>query len=276
MTEIGSSFRIDGNDYVVKPTKDPQKVPPEHRRLVLCVESPREQGIDWLRIARKSLGLTTPLLLALDILDSILSEEDLTKNALAVTVSDAATKLKFLPGHPQVNELYLQHPLASKPDRYFLVGSYLKDLYEEKVTSFIGVLGELAVRRITAKYVHGVTSFAGAEASASAEGAEGKASGNLGSEGNSEFHLVAEYEPKHEPRQPTQDRFPWFAWEPTWRQIAESRLEHGLKEITAKFVYDAKSFLGLELSELVDKIGGKLKMDTRFSEKTEWLVHIQF
>jgi hypothetical protein len=181
----------------------------------------------------------------------------------------AQKKFKFTPGHPLKDELYVLHPLD--PEFYYPAKDYAYNHYQEKVRYFLKMLIDLGIKKIEARYVHGINSFGNISCKIKDEvkiGVEAKFNKK------SEYQLYAEYEPKGEPREPVNNI--WLEHEQSWQSLLEQRLQGGLKNIKFEFAYNVNSGLSVDLICLIDSIsvatGGKLNKEF----ETMWELNLSF
>lgn len=231
------------------------------------------------------------------------------KTFIPLTKEEAGKLIKFPPGHPVANELYVGHP--HEPNRYYPIETYEDHLFQSQVMELNHILQSLGAAKIIED--RSVTStektgevkksekLASRQEESKVNAGLGIHSGSAGHKGestnqdtsSSESGIQQEsgrrmatsqtFEPKFQPFIPT--NLSWYNYNPTWQSLAKQRLQGELlsseilistkqvEVVSAKQLSDIQAdhnrMICGEYSNPMAKIGGANKSTTKSSEKRE-------
>lgn len=173
---------------------------------------------------------------------------------LPVSLS-VAQGLRFPPGHPRSNVLYVAHPVD--------VGSYIpaaefhRFLFEHKVAEAQRLIRSLGATRVNVRSVKGWNREAALNMGLSVpkSGNDARAGGDLGRTSGDTTEIITSMtlQPSLEPAVP--DGLVWMAHEPLWQEVAEARLESGLREFSLDVRSTDDFGVNASLKALVEKVG---------------------
>ena len=248
-------------------TSDPDIVPAEHRSAFFCLSERKNAQIKWENVLVGYVVWWGPVL-------AEILRTGKKKSVKFFAVTDAKQAFSFTAGHPQIGEMYIQHPLD--PQYYLPAKDYLRELYEEKVNELRSIIGDLAVKRLEATFLRGVSIFGSMSASAKIEGQTVGGSAKAGYREAMALELIEEYEPDHPPRRPEGPGYRWLQHERIWQGLVKSRIEDGLKKCSLRFVHNGMATLGGEAAAIVHAVNGKAGFDSSYAAVTEWDLKMDF
>lgn len=215
----------------------------------------------------------------------------LEKHAITLRIAKIAN-FKFPPGHPQVGQAYLLHPLADLPGAgkekiYIPHEAYDDILLAERESELLKLLVELGATKvsITKKQSNQAGSRFSAEVAGGAKtlGEVGvKASTKSEDEASSSDSRTFELAGKVWRKGDTLDRkkFAWVAFEPSWEAIISAREIGGCLKAAieikddASFAADREIIANLKLNGVSGKASAKAGRD--LSEERSYLVKAEF
>lgn len=175
-----------------------------------------------------------------------------------------ASELSFPQGHPRPNILYVRHPVQGR--RYYPVASYHHFVFEHKTREAIRLLASLGATAIEVDHERGWSGKFAANLSLPLK-PTGSVAGSKASRGRILFS--ANLDGRRSPAVP--DDLVWFPHEPLWQEIAELRINGGLKGFTLELEYNDNFGVSAELKT---KLAGKgpLELGGSFQthRKTKW------
>jgi hypothetical protein len=179
-----------------------------------------------------------------------------------------ARQLKFPPGHPRKKVIYVGHPVDD--GWYIPTADFHRFLFEHKVAEAQRLLRSLGATKIRVVHVEGWDREAAAKLGlglpAQAAGADLQVKAEVGHTRSSSHQVLATMEltPTGPPHRP--DHLVWTPHEPLWAEVADARLNSGLRE----FVIDVRSTddfgINAGLKSLINKTG--LDAGGKFVEHT--------
>lgn len=192
-----------------------------------------------------------------------------------VSLKEHAARLRFPPGHPLYDTVYAGHPL--QPGLYLPIANFHRFLFEEKFNELLAVLWNLGAFEVGITFIQGKSRSTGVSVDSSIPVEIPVSVGaSVSTRRSSETgaNLVATFSPKAKPELPKNTV--WMEYEPTWKNLATSRLEGQLKTMEVELVYDDD--YGIDGSVAVGLQGFGLKLGGEFSRKetTRWKFHVTF
>lgn len=162
---------------------------------------------------------------------------DLNQNSFSTLFRGAdLSHLSFPLGHPQANELYVAHPLAT--NRYIPIEDYQLEMIEDKVRELCELAQALGAKQIDIDCLNSNSSYRtdGGEKNVSGGGSRKGVGANASYHNESSNHLLErlsrsislhqEFQPRKVPFVP--DNLIWYKGEPNWQRLCRQRLEGGL------------------------------------------------
>ncbi len=183
--------------------------------------------------------------------------------------------LSLPPGHPLYDTVYVGHPL--KAFVYIPLANFHRVLFQEKFNELMQLFSSLGAEKVEIGYVTGYREAF--EASGSIDlpvdvPVQIQASASGSREGVAKADLVAHFEPTAQPHIP--DDLVWYPYEKTWQQIAQGRLEGGLRKIDVSLRYEDDFGVSGELAAGLELMKFKIGGDFQKHEKTTWRFHGTF
>ena len=187
---------------------------------------------------------------------------------LVVTTSQTAN-LAFPNGHPLRNVVYVGDP--GLPGNYYPVASFHRVLFEGKVAEAQRLLRSLGATEICIEYLEGFNRGAGVDFSVSPPAGAGVEIGG-GVNATTKASSGAKTTMKLSPTMPA--RIPedliWFRSEPLWQEVANARLESGLRSFSIDVTYTDDFGVNANLKTKIASVG--LELGGTFTEyrETRW------
>jgi hypothetical protein len=231
-----------------------------------------ELGEQVLRVAYKA--LTTPgTVLLIEAVKALYKLRQQGQDALLVG-HDEAAELEFPVGHPRPNVLYVGHPGRAKA--YYTSAQFHHATFDHKSAEAIGLLMALGATDVDVTHVRGY----GADIVANVGGKDIRTpvqlKGRLGRSrrGAREFRFSAKLTGQHAPRVP--EGLVWFPHEDNWKEIANARLEFGLKEFSLLVRYEDDFGIDGDFRAKAGKSGFELGGKFASFEQTLWVMEGKF
>ena len=194
-------------------------------------------------------------------------------DVLTVASTEAAS-LTFPPGHPRDRVLYVGHPAV--PTTYYAAAGFHHLTFEHKFAEAVELVMDLGATQLEVEHVKGWSDelaanlavplpMAGAEA-----GLHAKQSRSHGSSALFKASLKGNANPK------LPDGLVWFPHEPTWQQLAEGRLKHGLTQFQLSVRYEDDYGIDAGLKLKAGNAGLELGGSFQEHESTVWRIEGNF
>ena len=148
-----------------------------------------------------------------------------------------AAGLKFPLGHPLDGVLYVGHPAL--PEVYYPAATFHRFTFEHKFAEAVRLLMCLGARQIEVEHEAGWSREFSSRIAfpVAAAGVQVGLSGGGSQSSNSRaLFAAAPVAPTQPPRVP--EDVVWYPHEPTWQQIAEGRIRHGLQDFSLAVKYE--------------------------------------
>ncbi|MCM0758116.1 hypothetical protein M7775_05940 [Sporomusa sphaeroides DSM 2875] len=256
-------FIVVVDDETVQPAKGKGKI--------------KENGLDYKALGLKAFGLKAlevgvklvlptfmgPVLIAetaIELYNALNKLKDAGFNALPIARSEAKF-IEFPPGHPRNNVLYAAHPTIK--EAYFPVAQFHRIVFEHKFSEAIELLMSLGAKRIEVEHVSGWSKDFCAKLDVSIPYADIEAGASISANAKAASKLLfhANLSGNINPKLP--ENLVWYHHEPTWRQIAQGRLNYGLKDFSLSIRYEDDYGINAGLKMSASKsgldIGGKFE-----------------
>jgi len=181
-----------------------------------------------------------------------------------------AASLRFPPGHPRHNVLYVGHP--ADPKVYFTTAQFHRLTFEHKFAEAVHLLMALGATTLEVQHIVGWSSefssklgvaLPPADMETSAEASRTKKSG-------SQLLFTATLEGTKTPKVP--ECLVWYHHEPTWQRIADGRLSYGLKDFTLTVSYEDDFGINAGLKLKAAKVGLDLGGQFEDHQSTVWRI----
>lgn len=178
-----------------------------------------------------------------------------------------ASPLRFPPGHPQRQIVYVGHPVA--PSLYYPAAAFHRYLVEHKFAEIHRILTGLGATHIEVEQIQGWSDER--VISAVLENVPSVEAGfHAKRRKRSKSHLIgtSELPGSTQPRLPS--GLVWLRYEPTWEQIVEARMDHGLREFTLMLRHQDDMGVDRGLKASVKKAGLELGGEFVEHESIQW------
>lgn len=177
-------------------------------------------------------------------------------------------KLIFPVGHPRENEVYVAHPTLDNV--YFPVNEFHKKLFEDKFRELNLLLMSLGASKVEVEYVSGW----GVELTNQEDISVAKAEIGVKKNKTRKVIFSANYEGNNSKQLP--ERLSWYHFEPTWQNIGNGRLNHGLKNFNLLLEYKDDFGINADLFAFIKKNGYGSKNNFTKREETVWKIVGEF
>lgn len=223
--------------------------------------------VDWAEIFKESLLGSAAIVLGIEIVKAI---RDTGANVLSVSRSESAA-LRFPPGHPRDHVLYTGHPVVR--DIYYPAAQFHQLTLEHKLSEAIELLMALGAIEINVEHQSGW----GREFSARLDVPEPikiNVGGGVEKQQRLLFQISLDLEGNTDPSVP--DELVWYSHEPTWQQVAKSRIKYGLKSSSLRLRYEDDFGINAGLPVMVKKL--KLDLGGKFEnhKSTIWNIQVKW
>ena len=250
----------------------------------------RGKAVDWTKIALLVAGIAYPPtriaafgIAAYEAAQRAIETWGRANQSLPIELvsRSEAKEIAFPPGHPQVDVLYIGHPGVA--NIYCPAAEFHRVVFEHKFSEAIRILMALGATRIEVQHVVGWSrEFMGDMAVGLPQGtASGKV--HSGQSQSRTLLLNAELDPSwKKPALP--HGLVWYPSEPTWKTVAEGRIEHGLRSYQLSVNYEDDFGVSAEIEAKVTKLkstlklGGELRLGGAWKnhQSTIWRLHAKF
>lgn len=177
-------------------------------------------------------------------------------------------------GHPLPGVVYIGSPAVA--ERYYPAADFHARVFEERFGEAMRLLMALGAERLTVRSERGwQRDLIGSVDVPFQRAAKGQAKLRIGGRRDRSLVFDAELTPTSAPTVPTD--LIWFHEEPTWKAIAEGRLERGLREFRLHVTSRENFGIGTEVAAKISKLKA-LSLGGEFTEQvnTSWLLEGTF
>jgi hypothetical protein len=201
-------------------------------------------------------------------------KEDLIINVTA----DEVSGVTFPMGHPLKNTVYAGHPAV--PHLYFPLSDFHKALFVQKYMEAVKLLRSLGAGEIEISSITGWSKDWAASAGVSIPmtGVSFvRAGGSASSKRSEEMGIIGRWKFENPGASPTiPPGLVWYQDEPSWKEIAEGRINSGLSEFELNLNY-AKDFgVNSKLKAKCEAVGFELGGEFADFETTTWRISGKF
>ena len=242
----------------------------EAERAAISSTGEESNKVDWAEVFKDSLlSGVSAIVLGIKIVKAI---RDTGANVLSVSRSESAA-LRFPPGHPRDRVIYAGHPVVR--DIYYPVAQFHQLTLEHKLSEAIELLMALGAIEINVEHQSGW----GREFSTDINLPIGKqvgatAGGGVEKKRRLLFQISLDLEGTAAPSVP--DGLVWYSHEPTWQQVARSRIKYGLKSSSLSLRYEDDFGINANIPVMVKKL--KLDLGGKFEnhKSTIWNIQVKW
>lgn len=273
-------------------TQDLLALPYSERQLVIIqpdevaaaarrtAEPPRTEAgpTDWKAIAARigKMGLNFSIYgpvveITIDALNAWARARESGLNVLQIGRTEAQA-LKFPPGHPREQTLYVAHPAL--PSVYYTTAAFHRMAFEHKFSEAILLLMSLGASKITVEHVRGWSREFSANISAPLPKIDAAVSAGHSAKTGSSLLFEATLNNKHVPSIPID--LVWFSHEPTWQAVAKGRMQFGLSQFSLTVNYEDDFGVNAGLKLRVQKAGLDLGGTFEDHTATTWKIYGDF
>ena len=238
----------------------------EAERAARASTGTENNEVDWGEIFQKFLYISSPVIaLGIEIVKAI---RDAGANVLSVSRSESAA-LRFPPGHPRDRVLYAGHPVVR--DIYYPVAQFHQLTLEHKLSEAIELLMALGAIEINIEHQSGWGREFSANLNLPTVMAAG---GGIEKQQHLLFQISLDLEGTADPSVP--DGLVWYDHEPTWQQVARSRIKYGLRSSSLSLRYEDDFDVNANLPVMVKKL--KLDLGGKFEnhKSTIWNIQVKW
>ena len=246
----------------------------EKERAARASKDAESNKVDLATVFEKALPYISPAIyIGIEVVKAVKAARDQGVDVLSVSRSESSM-LQFPLGHPQNRVLYVGHPAVR--EIYYPTAQFHQLTFEHKLSEAIELLMALGAIEISVEHQVGW----GREFSANLNVPTGKAEEQVGTTagGNTEKQrrllFQISLEGTSEPSVP--DELVWYPHEPTWQQVAKSRIEYGMKSFSFLFQYKNDFGINADLGAKAGKAGLNLGGNFENHESTIWKVQGSF
>lgn len=189
-----------------------------------------------------------------------------------------AQGLRFPPGHPRRNVVYVGHPVDA--GSYIPAADFHRFLFEHKVAEALRLVRSLGAETVKVVYIEGWDSSAAAKLGLSlpqaVAGADVEVGLDAGRQGASTYEVLTKMRlaPSGEPAIPAD--LVWTPHEPLWSELAHARIESGLTEIVIDIRSTDDFGVNAGLKVLIQKTGLDAGGEFVEHKKTTWRLEATF
>lgn len=184
---------------------------------------------------------------------------------LAVTDTQARN-LMFPAGHPRRRVVYAAEPGAA--GNYFPVADFHRYVFDRKVSEALRLVRSLGATQISIEYVEGFDRSAGIDLSVSPTDAGVGAKGASTNKVNSGAKFTMQLSPTMAAHIPSD--LTWFASEPFWQEVAQARLESGLRSFALDLNYTEDLGVDANLKAKIASVGLEVGGTYQEHRRTVW------
>jgi hypothetical protein len=177
-----------------------------------------------------------------------------------------AEKIRFPPGHPLSNIVYVGHPLVSSD--YYPFAQFHRLTLEHKFCEAIRLLTSLGARRIQVQHQGGSLHAQGIDIEASIVSVGFTASKTAQSHDRLLFE--ATFKPTERPWIPPD--LAWYQSEPTWQRVAEARMKNQLKSFSLAVSYVDSFGVDAKFKTAISQLGLDLGGNFDDHKETVWTI----
>lgn len=259
---------------------------PYHRRQLIVIvddavakklasETSRPNGTPdvWQMVLKAAAaGALGPLLWAPSLIEVVIrAVQGLKERGIEVMTvgTTAASALTFPPGHPRGNVLYVGHP--AKSNVYYTAAHFHRVTFEHKFSEAIRILMCLGALDIKVEFVRGwKEDFASQLSVPLAPTQSVSASGSTGAASRDNLLFRASFSANRPPNVPND--LIWYHHEPTWQNVVEGRLQHGLRDFSLTISYEDDFGINIGLKGLAQNAGLELGGKFQDHQNTVWQI----
>lgn len=183
-----------------------------------------------------------------------------------------ASLLRFPPGHPRDQTLYVAHP--TQPSIYYTTAVFHRMVFEHKFAEAIRLLMSLGARTIKVEHVCGWSREFSSRMSVPLTEAGITSSVEYSAKGGSSLLFEATFNNNNESAIPAD--LVWFPHEPTWQTVAEGRVTYGLSKFSLIVNYEDDMGVNAGLKVRAQKAGLDLGGTFEDHTNTVWKINGEF
>jgi hypothetical protein len=234
-------------------------------RQRIVVVSGEASGTDWPALARRAIGTAvSPTVAAVRQAAAAIAPAP----ALAVARADLAGVV-LPPGHPREGVVYVGNPVD--PPLYYPAAQFHRLTFEHKLAEAVRLLVALGATELEVRHVAGWSREVAGRIHVPIP-SKGMVVGGDGDERSSSSSalLFRATLDGGDPWLP--DDLGWYPHEPTWRQVADARMRHGLRDFELAVRYVDDFGVNGSLSVAAQKFGVSLGGAFEEHRSTEWRI----
>lgn len=180
------------------------------------------------------------------------------------------------PGHPRNNLVYIGHPASNHV--YTPIADFHRFVFEHKFSELLSILMNLGATKISVRHIQGwgkpFTSKMDLSIPISITDSAVKASAGTKNQEEQKILYEANLLGTKSPKLP--DNLMWYHHENTWQQIANGRLNFGLKNFSLNLQYKEDYGINAGLKAKLEGIGFDLGGEFEKHQSTVWEIQGEF
>ncbi|MEH7249775.1 hypothetical protein V7114_23695 [Neobacillus niacini] len=195
------------------------------------------------------------------------------ENLLVINPEEAKV-LEFPPGHPKKGVFYIAHPVD--PKRYYTAAQFHRLAFEHKFGEAISLLMSLGAKKIQVEHKKGWNQEFSSNINLDIplKNIDIKGETKFNKKRNNSLLFEATLEGETEPSLP--NNLVWYHHEPTWQQISNGRLNHGLKEFSLAVSYEDDFGVNADLKKKIHSCKFELGGSFVAHQDTVWRIVGEF
>lgn len=228
-----------------------------------------------LTLAKGLVGLSLPgmLMAGYRKISDEIAESKMEGMNVALLSRDQARQLKFAPGHPLEDHVYIEHPVVR--GTYYPLAPFHRIVFEHKFSEALSLFVHLGAKRLRVICQHGWgREFAGKLSITlpATDAVEAGIDGQSGTQSKLLFEGV--FNPSAPPTLPDQQA--WFEYEPLWRSLADARLRANVETFSLEVTYDDDFGVSGSLKGQVQAAGFNIGGSFQEHLATSWRIDASF
>ncbi|HEX5927225.1 MAG TPA: hypothetical protein VFY45_25630 [Baekduia sp.] len=246
-------------------------------RAVEAESAKTGKGVDWAQMSTSVLkfgAAGAAGILAVEVITAVQKARSEGLKVLTVGRTEAQT-LTLPPGHPRDRVIYVGHPAIDSV--YYPASGFHRFTFEHKFSEAVRLLMALGATELEVEHVRGWSDDFAANLSmplpAAAAGSAGVTGGRNHTSGSSAL-FRAKLTGTTAPSLP--EGLVWFPHEPTWQQVAEGRMNYGLREFQLTVRYEDDYGINAGLKVAAQNVGLQLGGNFQEHESTTWKINGTF
>jgi hypothetical protein len=180
----------------------------------------------------------------------------------------AAKQIRFPPGHPRNDVLYVGHPAL--PDVYYPMADFHRVTFEHKFCEAVDLLMNLGATKMRVEHVAGWSKEFSARISVPLGTSSETGAIETSKKASSRTNLLYEATLTGTDTPKVPNSLVWYHHEPTWQAVAKGRISFGLSDFSLSVTYEDDFGINAGLKAAVVKAGLDLGGKFEDHQSTVW------